>query len=312
MLSLEPEISRLRDDGAIEPAAAERLIAIERRDVFSIHSELRLLAWAAVTLLVTGLGMLLHRNFDRLGPSVVLLSIMTASAACYGFVIWRQRRKDSSSLVDDSALLLGALLLSAAIGYGESVYHLLDDHWSWHLILIALLHGCAAYYFASRVLLSLSITALAGFLGINYDVIHTNLLVSHDLAVRGYICAAVLIAWRTANLRFSARREFTEVFDHVIAILTLVSALILVFEDDSRLVGVLLLLPAVAGVFLYGWRNRSQAFVVYAVIALLLGLGNFIAEMIGNETVVLLYFLLSTIAAIVFLFIARTRFREEL
>lgn len=312
MVSLEPEITRLRDDGALEPAAAARLIAIERREVFSVHHELRLLAWVAVTLLVTGLGILLHRNFQNLGPLFVLLSILTGSAACYGFVIWRQRKKHPSTLVDDSALLLAALLLSAAIGYGESVWHLLDDHWSWHLILIAMLHGFSAYYFASRVLLSLSITALAGFLGINYNPIHTNLFVSHDLALRGYICAGTLFAWRTLNLRVSARREFTEVFDHVIAILTLVSALILVFEDDSRIAGLLLLLPAVTGVFFYGWRNRSQSFVVYAVIALLIGLGNVIAEALGNETVVLLYVLVSTIAAIVFLFMVRSRFREDL
>ena len=314
MISLEPEISRLRDDGILTEAAAERLIAIERRTIFSVHPELRVLAWAAVTLFITGLGILLHENFDRLGPPLVLTSIIAAAAGCYGFVIWRERKKPhlQRSLVHDSALLLAALLASAAIGYAESAYHLLDDNWSWHLILIAVLHGCAAYYFNSRVLLTLSITALAAFLGINYEVIHTNLFLPYDLAIRAYICAGILLAWRTANLRFSRRTEFTEVFDHTMAILVLVAALILIFEDDSLLSGLVFLVAGVVAVFLHGWRNRSQAFIIYAVIALLMGLGNLVTEVVGSEAIVFLYVLLSTVVAIIFLFSVRARFREEL
>src|SRR5713101_1717180 len=48
MLSLEPELVRLRDDGLIEAGAAAQLIATERRDAVSIYPDLRLLTWAGV------------------------------------------------------------------------------------------------------------------------------------------------------------------------------------------------------------------------------------------------------------------------
>lgn len=308
--SLEPEISRFRDEGILADSAAEGLIAIERRNLFSIHGELRVLAWVAITLVISGLGILLQQNFHRLGPALVLSALAIASAGLFAVAEWRRRRGVASSLADDSALLLAALLLAAAIGYAEAVYKLLDNYWSWHLIVIAIAHAVAAYHFGSRVLLSLSITALAAFLGINYDLIQTNLFFSYDLAVRGYLCAAILLAWRTLNLRYARRPEFTEVFDHTMALLILLSALTLVFESGSRVIGLVLLLPSVVAVFLHGWRERQQAFIFYAVIALLLGLGNAISQIIGDGAFFFIYVLVSTIAAIIFLFRVRARFRE--
>jgi uncharacterized membrane protein len=313
MLSLEPEIAKLRDEGAIDPAAAERLIAIERREIFSIHGELRLLAWAGVSLLVAGVGLMLRQNLHRLGPVTILLLIASAGAVCYAFVVRRRIKNPSRTptLVDDSALLLGALLLSAAIGYGEFAFHFFHERWSWHLLLIAVLHGAAAYWFASRVLLSLSITSLAAFFAINYDIIQTNLYLAYDLAVRGYIVTALLIGWRFANERFTARREFTIVFDHAIAIASLVSSLVLVFDDESRIAGLILLVIAAALVFRHGWKTKSQSLIIYAVIALLFGIGNGVTEIVRSPAVVLLYILISTVAAIVFLFRVRSRFREK-
>ncbi len=313
MLSLEPEIATLRDEGTIDTAASERLIAIERREIFSIHGELRLLAWSGVSLFVAGLGLTLRENIHRLGPVTILLLIAAAGAACYAFVLHRQLKdpRRAPSLVDDSALLLGALLLSAAIGYAEFVFHIFHERWSWHLLLIAILHGAAAYWFASRVLISLSITSLAAFLGINYDIIQTNLYLAYDLAIRGYIVTALLIGWRAANERFTARREFTIVFDHAKAIASLLSSLVLVFDDETRILGLFLLLIAAALVFRHGWKTRSQSLIIYAVLALLFGIGNGVTEIVRSAAVVLLYVLVSTVAAIVFLFRVRSRFRED-
>ena len=56
MLSFEPEVIAARDAGAIDPPTAARLIAIERREIFSVHDELRALALIGAMLIITGVG----------------------------------------------------------------------------------------------------------------------------------------------------------------------------------------------------------------------------------------------------------------
>src|SRR6185369_3447295 len=112
MLSYEPELESLRPH--LGDRAADVLIARERREVFSIYPELRLASWAGVMLLTTAAGIVLKNNLDRIGPLALAVAMGLAAAACYGWVWWRRSR---ASLVDDYVLLLGALLLSADVGF---------------------------------------------------------------------------------------------------------------------------------------------------------------------------------------------------
>jgi len=326
MISLEPELTDLRERGALSAATAEKLIALERREVFSIHYELRALLYLAVTLIITGVGLYLKNNLDRIGPLVLILIIAAAAAGCYAFALAKrlQPARWKPSLVDDYVLLLGALLVSADLGYAESQFHIFDANWSWHLLLLAVLHGACAYYFDSRILLSVSITSLAAFLGINNSILGTDLYAGPELAARGYVCAAVLLLWRYCHrwwVRVDERtvaipadatgHSFFPIFDHSTSILALISALILVFEGDTLAVGMLLLLATCASVFAWGWRKREQTFVIYAVFALLIGTGYLVAEKLEEEVILYLFLLVSTIASIGFLFWVRSRFRED-
>lgn len=327
MISLEPELNDLRERGALSPETTEKLIALERREVFSVHYELRALLYLAVMLIVTGVGLFLKNNLDRIGPAVLILILGVAAAICYAFALAKHLRRAQwkPSLVDDYVLLLGALLVSADLGYAESQFHLLDANWSWHLLLLAIIHGVSAYYFASRILLSVSITSLAAFLGINNSILGADLYAGPELAARGYMCAAILLLWRYCHGRWvsgtaggapadpliETRQSFFSVFDHSISLLLLISGLILVFEEDTLAVGMLLLIPACAAVFAWGWRKREQAFVIYAVIALLIGTGVLVGTKLDSATILYLFMLLSTIGAIAFLFWVRLRFKED-
>src|SRR5438045_8569334 len=117
MFSLAPEITRLRDEGVLPPEPAGELIANERREVVSVYAELRFLTWGGVMLIVTGVGVLVSKHLDEIGPLAIALAIAAASAACYAWATWK--RGGVASLVDDYVLLLAALLLSADVGYVE-------------------------------------------------------------------------------------------------------------------------------------------------------------------------------------------------
>jgi len=68
------------------PAEAEPTAAYERRRPFSLFAELRTALYLGVTLLSTGLGLLMYENLDTLGHQVVVAIIAVLTAGCFGCV----------------------------------------------------------------------------------------------------------------------------------------------------------------------------------------------------------------------------------
>src|SRR6185295_18258839 len=135
MLSLHPELESLRP--LLGESVTDTLLAHERREVFSLQPELRILAWGGAMLLATAAGIVLKNNLDRIGPLVLALLMGLAAAACYVWVWWRRSR---ASLADDYVLLLGALLLSGDVAFIETQFHLLGSNWYRHYLLLAVVH----------------------------------------------------------------------------------------------------------------------------------------------------------------------------
>ena len=74
--------------------------------------------------MITGVGILVKDHLDRIGPLTLILALAIAGAACYGPAIRAKSRVGGQSTVTDYLLLLGALIISADVGYAESQFHL--------------------------------------------------------------------------------------------------------------------------------------------------------------------------------------------
>ena len=313
MLTFEREISALEADGRLDGATAARLRSIERREIFSVYPELRALSWAGVMLVVAGVGVLVGKNLDRIGPLTLAAAIAVASAACYAYALWR-RKSATASLVDDYVLLLGALLLSADLGYIEVQFELLEHGWPRYLLLLAFVHGAGAYFFGSQALLALSISAVASWIGIEQRPTRAlDLLFVHHMetAARTYACAAIVFAWRVVDQRVRGAREFAPVFDHFVANFALFASLVLVFDRPYRLAGAILTLIAAAAVVTYGMRKRSEAFVLYAYGYAVVAVDVLVVSHLRAERDALLFLVVSTIAAIVGLFVLHGVYRSR-
>ena len=304
MLSLEPEIVQFRDMGRITADAAAPLIAAERREIVSLYAEVRVLAWLGVMLIVTGVGIFVSKNLDRIGPLAVATAIGMASAGCYFDSAWR-RAHSRTSVLSDYVLLLAALLLSTDLGYIEHQFHLLGPEWPRHFLLLAIVHGVTAYAFSSAALLSLSIGALAAWLGIERNI-DTFFVRSIETAMRAFACAGIVAVWRAAN----RRREFERVFDHFIATLALWGGLILTFDKDTREMGAPFVIVLAVLTIAHGFRKRAEAFLIYAYIYAVIAVDVWLAP--RDAVAGLLYLTLSTIAAIVGLFVLHRRFRKAI
>src|SRR5581483_361502 len=216
MISYEPELASAPD--------AARRIAIERREIVPVGRELRALAWCGVMLIATGVGIIIRDHIHDIGPLAIAMAIGVAAAACYGFAVWRPDAKPWA----DSVVLLGALLISADVAFIEAQWHLLGGEWQRHFLLLAVAHAIAAYVFGSRAVLSLAVAAFAAWMGIEQRSVFQSDI---DLAIRAFLCAGSLGIFRAMN----RKAEFNPVFDHFATNIAFWGALVLTFNDDTRL-----------------------------------------------------------------------------
>jgi hypothetical protein len=301
MLSFEPELERLRP--LLGETVTTTLISRQRREVFSVHPELRLCAWGGAMLLATAAGIVLKNNLDRIGPLALAALIGAAAIACYAFA-WTRRK--SPSLVDDYVLLLGALLVSADAAFIESQFHLFGAHWYRQFLVAGAIHGVTAYVFKSRALLSLSIVAIAAWMGVqqNGDFDLTN---PEQLSLRLFGCVCIVAMWRVAN----RRPEFTQTFDQFGVNFLLLSTSVLMADDALRLrVACPLTILFAAGVIAWGMRERRESLVLYGFFYGLIAVDVLVIGLVQNENFTLLLVIVSIVAAIAGLFAIHSRFRE--
>ena len=300
MISLEPELAQLPDTGV--------LIARERRDAVSIYPELRVLTWAGVMLISTGVGVYIAKHLDDIGPLAIAAAIGLAAAACYAWAYWKRSR--TAAMADDYVLLLAALLASADIGYIEHHYHLLGDSWPRHFLFLAILHAAAAYYFRSRFVLSLSVASLAAWLGIERRSVDAIFDAPVATAWRAFACAAIVIAWRVIDRKVRPATTFSSFFDHAAANLAFWGSLALAAHEETRLTGCLFAVALAAAAMLYARRTRDATFVIYAWVYGTIAIDIAVLAVIHDSMFDTFYMLLSTIAAIIGLFLSHARIRR--
>jgi hypothetical protein len=266
--TLEPELRTLHAAGAVDGATASRAVALDRREVFSVHGELRATLYAGVLLVTTGVGVLLARRLDQIGPLAIVLAVAALAAACYWIAARGRVAGRDLGVASDYVLLLGALLASANLAYAERQFGLLGPLWSWHLLLLAILHAVTAYAYRSPLLLAAALAALAGWFGIGTPFGGGGPFdrTAPELGTSALVCAALVYAWREADRRSRPTTTFGGVFDQFAANLAFWGALAWCTESPWLYAGLALAACLAAVVVREGLRSGRESFVVYGVV----------------------------------------------
>jgi hypothetical protein len=264
MHSLEEEWRTLSGAGAAQVTTTG--VSAPGREVFSVHAELLASLYVSVALITTGVGILIRNQLTRVGPVVLMLAVFLAGALCYVPAIRARARGTSVTVVADYLLLLGALLVSADLGYAESQFHWLGDHWSRHLLILAILHALAAYALGSRLVLSVALTSLAGWFGLERGPVSLPIweLATPELGWRALLCAGTVLVWRAIDQHKNSAR-FRAVFDHFAANLAFWGTVSWCSDPQLRFLGLVGLLVLAGLAIRTGLRSGGESFVVYGV-----------------------------------------------
>lgn len=269
MHSLEDEVRELgvaQGQGA-DAAAVRVASALESGALISLRAELLVVMYVAVAAIVGGVGLLIRANLDRIGPTALTTVLFATAALCYGLALRPKLAGSERSIWLDYVLLLGALLTSTAVGYAESQFHWLGDRWTLYLLVLAAWHGATAYFFDSRLVLSVALTGFAAWLGL--ELRPTDVLDGPSgwsaLGWRAIGCAALFSLGAFAHARGARPAGFRDVHEQFAANLALAGALALGFTEGWFAVGAVLLVVFAAGIAWYGLQRRRESLVLWAV-----------------------------------------------
>jgi hypothetical protein len=220
---LNPEVADaigvLSEKGILSPDQSATLLPVARRDLVSVRFELRALLYAGVLLVVSGVGLFLKENQERIGPVAIASLLAAAAVGCFLFVLRRSppfswNACGESHVAADYLLLLGVLLVGSDLAYVESRFRFLGPNWAYHLLVLSAIALAAAYRFDSRVVLSLGLSSFAAWRGLSTRLSLESHLARHPGEVRAnaLACGVLFLAAAFVSVRAKRKAHFEEVF----------------------------------------------------------------------------------------------------
>jgi hypothetical protein len=309
-------VVRLERAGTLSPGQARLFGRVARRELVSVRTQLRLLAYAGVLLAMAGVGELVRANLDRIGPLAIASALACGAAGCLTWVARRApaySRGESASpdLALDYVLLLGALLTAAALAFVEARLTPLGPAWAWHLLLVSGLYAALAFRYDSRVVFTLALSTFAAWRGVSAARLQGAFWLPTDDLVRanGAGCALAFLALGAALRARRLKAHFEPVAAHLGWLLllgTAASGLGTAARGPWALV--LIALAAVAG--LVGYRQRRFSLMAIGLVAGYVGTSSLAVRALHDDSLAFWWFALTPLAVVGLLLAAHRLLKE--
>ena len=314
-MTILERLERWHTTGAINGAQYEAIVALVRKDRFSVFVELNTILYLGVLAFVAGVGWTIETHFANLGDALIL----SALTLIFGFSLhycFARGRAYSNGLVEaygfafDYVLYLGCLVFAIELGYVESRFHLLQTGWNNYLLLSACVFFALAYRFDNRFVLSLALSTLAGWFSLRLS--NFPEVGGPSLRASALVYGSLVALAGTALYRAGIKRHFLETYLQVAANVLFVALLSALFNRDAHP----LYLPGLFGLaglaVALGVRFKRFAFVVYGVVYGYIGVSARVMREIDSFSGALAYVAVSgTIMIVTLVVIARRFGREE-
>lgn len=303
-------------ENRVTAAQAAAIRAAESGEPFSIHAEIRALMYVGVLFIAAGAAATVKTYFDAWGPLAIVGGLSTGSLACFAYAVrrgapWSRERVGAPTAAADYALFLGCLLLVADVGYVEARWRLLAGDWQRHLLASAGLFLALAYRYDNRLVLSLGLSSLAAWLGLEMKTFGLAFYAAHRAyaLLFGLLCAGV----GALTHREGVKAHFLDVYLNFAAHFLGAALLSGVFHFRTASFHFYVLALACGLGAVYAFRSRRFLYLAYAVLYGYAGVSSVLLRWRFLDSIgfFFLYFILSSVALMGFLFWASREMKEE-
>lgn len=259
---------RLLDENHITQKEFSEVKAYRSLGIFSLHNELQFLLYASVLLFTSGAGIIIYKNIDTIGHTIILALLLAVCAGCYYFC-FKHSKGFSTGEVDFESpfynylVLIATILSCIFIGYLHVQYRPFGESVSWTTFVSAAIGFATAYYFDNRSALSIGITGLAAAIGITVTpkaLMENDFFDNPPLFYYGIALGILLIAWTEYSQRTNLKKHFAIIFvsfaQHLIGICAITG-----ITGDYWLIYALFL--AASGVYFYRKSYLLQSTTVF-------------------------------------------------
>lgn len=280
-------VGRLRSEGVLTEAQAERFGRVARGELVSVRPELRLLLYGGVLAVMGGVSSLVQQNLDRIGPVAIAAALALAAAAA---LLWAFRHAPpfswgeapSPHLAFDYILLLGVLLTGATLAYTEVKFATFGAAWSAHLLVMSLFAGAVAVRGDSRVVAGIALSTFAAWRGVEASPLERAFWESGGaegpLRLQAVLTGLLFVGLGILLVRTGRKPHFEPVAMHLGWLLILAAILSGIGESESGTAFRLALLAVGSGLCVAAFRAGRFPLFGMGLIAAYVGLSALVAE----------------------------------
>lgn len=302
-----------RANGVITEAQHATLLEIVRRDRLSLFVELNAILYIGVVSLVAGIGWTFRDYVTNLGDVTIVSVLGLLMAVSFGYCFVRgsaysNGEVESPSFAFDYVLYFACLVLSATLAFIETRFEIFHG-WGTHFLIAAIVFGLLAYRFDNRFVLSLALSTLAGYLGL--EVAGFDTLGTDGLRLAGFLYGAFLIGIGVLLTERRIKVHFLDVYLQLGANAVLLAAISGVLDGGAPWAYLLVLLTLSAAAIYLGIRFRQFAFVAYGTVYGYAGFSIRVLDDLGGVITGLMYFIVTGSLVVLALVMVARRFGSD-
>ena len=300
---------RLRQENFITQQELENI----QQQPVSARWDVLTLLYLGILLATTALGILIYKNIDSIGHTIIIafIGICCATSFIYCFkkaAGYKKIKVESPNILFDYILLTACLLLLTFVGYLQLQYNLFGNHWGLPVFIPMIVLFFCAYYFDHLGVLSIAITNLAAWLGISVtplQILQQDNFSNAYLIYTGIALGVALIVFSIVSEQKNIKAHFAFTYKNFGANILFIALLAGMFSNNTVYFLWFVAIAVVAWWFFNSAIKRNEFYflvitVLYAYIAVcyvVINLLILIAD-VGSIYLGAIYFIVSGIALI--------------
>jgi hypothetical protein len=243
----------------------------------SVFWDVTTLLYFGVLLITAGLGIVVYKNIDTIGHTIIVATIGLLCATCFVYCFNKGKgfsyvKVESPNVLFDYVVLAGCLLMLTFVGYLQFAYNVFGSDWGLATFIPMIALFFAAYYFDHLGVLTMAITNLAAWAG--FTVAPLKVLDNNDfddtrLIFTGMVLGAGLIGFAFLSIHKKLKAHFAFTYQNFGVHILLISLFAAMFQFE-RIYLVLFAIIMGVTLLLYRYAVKENSF-YFLVVSLLYG-----------------------------------------